>query len=243
MKSALNKKRDVCYVVSLACFACFAILAAVLLAVDVQTAANGGKIGLGTINLAFGAAVGFSDGWYEVSEILGYLTIAVAGANAVVAVVALIRSKSLKGVRDEYIASCVLYVVVVVAYVVFDAFAINYRPTSLAGGELEPSFPSSHVLLALTVHGAEIVILARLVKAERIKIALIAVEGAFALTIVVARTLSGVHWLTDIIGAAILSAAIVAALIGVLYARDDEKMRTGLGEVDEPEAAENKLAE
>ncbi|MFR6640208.1 MAG: hypothetical protein ACLUSP_01705 [Christensenellales bacterium] len=39
---------------------------------------------------------------------------------------------------------------------------------------------------------------------------MVSVESAAAVVLVVARTLSGVHWLTDIIGSVILSLALVS---------------------------------
>ena len=218
----MNKKRDIPYIVALAAFALFALLIVMLCTVDVRTASNGGKIGLGGINIAFSQAIGYGETWYKITQILGYATLAVAGFNAAVGIVQYVRRKRLLAVDKELLCLCVLYVAVAIAYVAFEVFKVNYRPTSQSDN-LEASFPSSHTLLALTVLGSSVVVAMRKIKSRTAKIAVISVESAVGAVLVVGRTLAGVHWLTDIIGAVLLSTALVACFIGVLGALDSDE--------------------
>ena len=85
-KFRLNKRRDIPYIVALAAFAAFALLIVLLSTVDVRTATNGGRIGFGGMNIAASLAIGYDDEWYNISQILGYATLAVAAFNVLVAV-------------------------------------------------------------------------------------------------------------------------------------------------------------
>ncbi len=224
-KFRLNKRRDIPYIVALAAFAAFALLIVLLSTVDVRTATNGGRIGFGGMNIAASLAIGYDDEWYNISQILGYATLAVAAFNVLVAVWQYYKRKKVIAVDKEILCLCALYVAVAILYVAFDVFAVNYRPTS-PSGSLEPSFPSSHTLLAFTVLGSSAVVALRRIKNKPLKIAVVSVESAVAVVLVVARTLSGVHWLTDIIGSVILSLALVSCFTGVLGAFDsDEEVR------------------
>ena len=93
------------------------------------------------------------------------------------------------------------------AYLLFEHAAINARPV-LVSGRLEASYPSSTTLLALGI------LLPQCCSAGRIRNAAAcrAIRGALAaLTIflVLGRLLSGVHWLSDILGSVLLSAGLV----------------------------------
>lgn len=218
----MNKKRDIPYIVSLAAFAMFALLIVLLCAVDVRTAANGGKIGLGGMNIAVSEAIGYSETWYKITQVLGYATLAVAGFNVAIAIRQYFCRKRLLAVDKEILSLCVLYAVVVIAYVAFEVFKVNYRPTS-PPDKLEASFPSSHTLLALTVLGSSSVVSLRKIKSKPLKISVVSVEAAVGAVLVIGRMFAGVHWLTDIIGSVLLSTALVACFIGVLGAFDADE--------------------
>ena len=93
---------------------------------------------------------------------------------------------------------------------------INYRPI-LIDGAMEASYPSSTTLLVLCVMPtAALQMKERIANAVRRRWAVGAV-AAFSAFMVTARLISGVHWLTDIIGGALLSGGLVllyAALCG-----------------------------
>ena len=94
---------------------------------------------------------------------------------------------------------------------------INYRPI-----ELEASYPSSHTMLGLCVMSSEIAILhysAKRLHFWAIIFQIICFVSMVAM--VVFRLLSGVHWLTDIVGSVILSCSLISLYCAtlVLYGR------------------------
>jgi undecaprenyl-diphosphatase len=84
---------------------------------------------------------------------------------------------------------------------------INYRPI-LINGFLECSYPSSTTLLVLSVMPTLIFQMKNRLKNDKIKIILKLVTVVFSLFMVIARLISGVHWVTDIIGSCFLSAGL-----------------------------------
>ena len=96
-------------------------------------------------------------------------------------------------------------------YLVFEMVPINYRPV-LIEGILEASYPSSTTLLVLSVMPATIMQIGRRVKTPATAKVLQIICVAFALFMVLGRLISGVHWLTDIMGGILLSGGLVALL-------------------------------
>ena len=85
---------------------------------------------------------------------------------------------------------------------------INYRPVLIAGF-LEASYPSSTTLLVLCVMPTAAMQLRQRIKNRPFRWAVSATITAFTVFMVVGRLVSGVHWLTDIVGGALLSAGLV----------------------------------
>ena len=101
----------------------------------------------------------------------------------------------------------VYYILVILGYLLFEMIPINYRPV-LVEGYLEASYPSSTTLLVLSVMPTLVFQAKRRVKSKNARYALILFSILFAAFMVFGRTVAGVHWLTDIIGAALLSAGL-----------------------------------
>ena len=94
-------------------------------------------------------------------------------------------------------------------YLDFELITVNYRPIIL-DGELEASYPSSHTMLSLGIMITAIFELHELIKNKKaILIITDILCCAVALTVLLGRLLSGVHWLTDIIAGALLAASLV----------------------------------
>ena len=119
-----------------------------------------------------------------------------------------IKGKSLKKVDKDLIVLAIFYVVVVAIYVFYEIVVINYRPI-LIEGELEPSFPSSHILLAIGIMGTAIMQFQDRIKNKVLKVSAISISSLIVLCIVVGRARSGVHWFTDILGGVLISVALV----------------------------------
>ena len=151
----------------------------------------------------------------------------------------LIRRKSLKKVDFEILALGAFYIVIAAFYVFFELAIVNYRPIIL-GAAPEASYPSSHTVLAVCVLGSAIVVVHRKLNSRPWRIAAEAAFAALAVVIVVGRLLSGAHWLTDIIGGLLLSAALVSGYIAALAFRDE---RVGARNANPEEASGADTAE
>jgi len=175
------------------------------------------SVGLSSINQSVHASLGTSDTWYKVSKYLGYASLALAACFALLGLVQLIQHKGLKGVDPSLFVLCGLYVAVAVLYVFFNKVAVNYRPVLEPGQTVpESSFPSTHTLMACTIFGSAVMVLPRFVKNTGLLRALqVACVAALVLT-VFARLLSGVHWVTDILGGLLLSMALLSVTAALL---------------------------
>ena len=98
--------------------------------------------------------------------------------------------------------------VTLAAYLFFESYVINCRPV-LIEGFLEASYPSSTTLLVLCVMPTAMLQLRDRIRQPALRKWVSAVITAFVAFMVVGRLISGVHWLTDIIGGILLSAGLV----------------------------------
>ena len=117
-------------------------------------------------------------------------------------------AKSLWKVDHRILALGVFYVAVMAAYVFFEIVVINYRPT-LIDGYLEASYPSSTTMLVMCVMPTAAMQLNVRIKNTVLRRCAVIIVVAFTAFMVIGRLVSGVHWITDIIGGALLSAGLV----------------------------------
>ena len=166
------------------------------------------SVGFATLNGFVHKLTGVNWLLYTVTDWLGLVPILVALGFAILGLAQLIKRKSLWKVDCSILALGVFYIVVMAAYIFFEIVVINYRPT-LIDGYLEASYPSSTMMLVMCVMPT-----AAMQLNERIKnivprrCAIIALV-AFTAFMVIGRLISGVHWITDMIGGALLSAGLV----------------------------------
>lgn len=193
-------------------FILFCAFTAVVTAVDVQAIGpDGTYVGLGSINSYVKNIIPFNNIFYAMSQVLGYIAIAVMGCFAVAGAVQLLKRKKLLSVDYEILMLGILYVAVVSLYVLFNkVMIVNFRPY-LFSGELESSYPSSHTMQAVVVFGSAAILAARK-KNFFVKIS----SMLLAALTVVFRMLSGVHWFTDIIGGLLLGASLLFMFKGLL---------------------------
>ena len=167
-------------------------------------------IGFAGMNVAVHEFFGMNLFWYKLTQIFGIAAIALAGLFAVSGAVELIKRKSLLKVDRELLMLGVVYIIVIVLYVLFEKFAVNYRPVILDPAEgLEPSYPSTHTMLILTIFGTAVRAFGFYIKNKKLLAgARICALIIMALTIV-GRLICGVHWLTDIIGGVLISISLI----------------------------------
>lgn len=145
---------------------------------------------------------------YVVTDWLGLVPVAVGFGFAVLGLVQWIRRKSLSRVDFSILALGGFYIAVMAAYLLFEKVVVNYRPV-LIQGYLEVSYPSSTTLLVMCVMPTASMQLRRRLKRPLLRRWVVGAIGAFTIFMVVGRLISGVHWITDIIGGALLSAGLV----------------------------------
>lgn len=170
---------------------------------------NNTEVGFSTINNYVYNYIKLNMVWYKISEYIGYLAILIVFIYAFIGLLQLIKRKSLKGIDKEIIALGVFYVLVMCIYIFFEKFVVNYRPYIIDGG-LEASYPSSHTLLALCICGSGIIINNKLYNNKKhIKI-INMILLIIMILILVGRIISGVHWISDIIGGILISSTLLS---------------------------------
>ena len=195
--------------IALGLLAAFVLWTAAVSLMDIQPVGpNGSTVGFATINRFFHGLTGVHWWLYNLTDWLGLLPLGFMMGFAILGLVQWIKRKSLFKVDSSILVLGGFYLVVIGAYAFFEGYVVNYRPV-LINGYLEASYPSSTTLLVLTVMPTAALQLAKRIKQPVRKKWITAAIGAFTVFMVVGRLLSGVHWLTDIIGGGLLGAGLV----------------------------------
>ena len=186
-----------------------------LAVVDVQPVGLlGTNLGFAGFNTSVAALIGSNLSLYTASSLLGYIVLVFVALFVCYALYQLISRKSFSALDSELILLGGFFLVVGLIYIIFTKISLNYRPIFIDGA-MEYSFPSSHVLLALTVPLASIMVLQFHFRAKSYRTFVTAVSIfaiVLSVAVVVLRTLSGVHWATDIIGSFLYAGTLLMAL-------------------------------
>lgn len=182
---------------------------------------NKSLVGFSTINKWFSDLAGTHMSLYKLTEILGLIVILIVGVYALLGLYQLIKRKSLKQVDREIILLGVLYVLMITVYVFFEKFIINYRPV-LIDGELEASYPSSHTILAICICISSLIVSKKYLDGKKL-ICTNIITVLLLLGVFLGRVISGVHWISDILGGVIIS----ITLLMYFYTFYDLKRRRG----------------
>ena len=208
----------------------FLALIVLLCLVDRQPWDDGTEIGLATVNTSVGAIVAALNGsWgidgslelsmklYKLTEYLGYFAILVLCVFALIGLLQLLRRRSLKKVDREILAMGGLFILTLILYVFFEKVVVNCRPIVLPGESgYEPSFPSSHTMMAVVILGSVSMVLKKYVKIPALCALLRVLCVLLILVMVCCRFLSGCHWFTDILGGVLVSLALLALFSAVI---------------------------
>lgn len=206
----MKKDRNMLYG-SLAFLAAFAVWTVLVCCADVQTIGpEGSSVGFAAVNGAFHNLTGVHWTLYTITDRLGLVPIGTALGFAVLGLVQLIQRKALRKVDRSILALGGFYLAVMAFYVLFEKAVVNYRPV-LIEGVLEASYPSSTTMLALCVMPTAAMQLKARVRSRFVRGVILGLIAAFTAFLVFGRLLSGVHWLSDIIGGVLLSAGLVCA--------------------------------
>ena len=207
-----NKKR---LVLGAGLVVAFVLWTVLVCFVDMRTIGpEGSSVGFATLNGFVHELTGVNWLLYTVTDWLGLVPIAVALGFAILGLVQLIKRKSLWKVDHSILALGVFYIVVMAAYLVFEIVVINYRPT-LIEGYLEASYPSSTTMLVMCVMPTAAMQLNARIKNTVFRRCVIITIIVFIAFMVIGRLVSGVHWITDIIGGAMFSIGIVTTYFSI----------------------------
>ena len=168
---------------------------------------EGTWVGFAAINVTIKNLLPLNMTWFKITDYLGYVLVLLSGIYAAAGVIQFFKTKSLRRVDMGLLVLYGLFAAAVIMYILFKFVAINYRPV-LIDGELEASFPSSHMVLALCA-SIGIAIFNKAKFGEKTK-HLNMVILAIGILVVLGRILSGVHWFTDIVGGALYASAFIA---------------------------------
>lgn len=201
------KKKQIC--IAVCTLAVFAVWTLLVRFVDVRPIGPmGSAVGFSALNGSVREAIDVNWFLYTVTDWLGLVPIATALCFAALGGAQWIKRKSLWRVDRSILALGVFYAVVMAVYAFFETVVINYRPV-LIEGVLEASYPSSTTMLVMCVMPtAAMQLNVRIGNRMLRRCAVLAILVFVAVT-VVGRVLSGVHWITDIIGGAIFSTGAV----------------------------------
>lgn len=170
---------------------------------------HGSSVGFATMNDFFRKIIGVNLILYKITDWSSLVTIPIGLVFFILGLIQLFKRKNLFKVDNNILSLGCFYLLTLITYLIFEFVVINRRPV-LIDGHLEASYPSSTTVLSLTVFITAIDQVLIYVKNTKLKIGLILFLGAYSLFLVIGRLLSGVHWLTDIIGAILLSASLIS---------------------------------
>lgn len=199
--------------------ALFALWTGLIQTVDVRgIGPYGAEVGFASLNGWFHEQTGVHMTLYHITDWLGLVPLCVCMLFGSIGLMQWIKRKRLFKVDLDLLILGVYYIIVLMCYLAFEIIPVNYRPV-LIEGRMEASYPSSTTLLVLSVMPTFCFQIRRRWKNLSAKRAACTIACAFSACVVLGRLASGVHWLTDIAGAVLLSGGLFrlyeAAAIGV----------------------------
>ena len=187
----------------------FAIFTVCVKTVDVQSVGpEDSMIGFAKFNTAVHNLAGVNLLWYNITDWLGLVPVIFAFGMAVLGFCQMISRRSLFKVDLSLLLLGTLYILVIGCYIFFEKCVINYRPVIL-GKNLEASYPSSHIMIAITILWSGLIVLQDYIKSKKTYNLFCIFFLSVIFITVFGRFISGVHWATDIIGGLLISAGLV----------------------------------
>lgn len=200
-----NKSSYKKLILPLTLFCAFIVFTLCVKNIDVkQTGVLDSVIGFATINLTLHNLIGINPLFDKVSDLFLATAFLVAFSFAVFGFVQLCK----RNLDKKILVLGIFYFVVILFYFFFEKVIINYRPI-LENGTLEASYPSSHVLITIFILESAISVIKNYITNKKFYSTLKILFRIMIFVTVILRFLSGVHWFTDIIGAALLSVSLI----------------------------------
>ena len=212
----MKKLKSLYFALTLLCG--FVVWTLLITCVDVRCVGpEGSRVGFAALNLAFHRLTGVNMTLYTLTDWLGLVPFAVAFGFAILGLCQCIKRKSVFKVDRGLIILGGYYVLVIALYLFFEKVVINYRPV-LIDGRPEASYPSSTTLLTATVMPTAAIWFNNRIKNTAARRSLCTLIYVFTAFMVIARLISGVHWLSDIFGGILVCSGLV-----FLYSFFDKK--------------------
>ena len=201
------KKKKIC--IALGLLSSFVLWTIAISLIDVQPIGpQKATVGFATLNSMLHRLTGVHMQLYTITDWLGLVPVVFVFGFALLGLAQWIKRKSILKVDRSILILGAFYIVTLAAYIFFESYVINYRPV-LIEGSLEASYPSSTTLLVLCVMPTAIMQLRGRIKHPIVRKYVCIAITTFILFMVFGRLVSGVHWLTDIVGGILLSAGLV----------------------------------
>jgi len=172
---------------------------------------EGSSVGFSSLNGKVHEMLPYNETFYKISKYAGVLPFLFVALYGLIGLKQLIDEKSLAKVDKKLYGLAAFYVVFAAVYVFFEKVIINYRPIIRDEG-LEASYPSSHTLLALCLCLSSAMVSKYFIKNDALRKLINIVSVVLAAVILLARLISGVHWISDIVGGIIISLCLLSFL-------------------------------
>ena len=194
---------------ALGLLAAFALWTVAIGTVDVQSIGpRESTVGFATLNRFVHNLTGVHMTLYILTDWLGLIPLGFAAGFAVLGLIQWIQRKHILKVDYSILVLGGFYMAVLLVYILFEVFVVNYRPV-LIDGHLEASYPSSTTVLSMCVMSTAIMQLRSRIGNDAVKRCVTSVMSVFIAFMVIGRLVSGVHWFTDIVGGVLLSTGLV----------------------------------
>ena len=189
--------------------AAFLLWTIAITVIDVQPIGpRGSTVGFATVNRLVHQLTGAHMALYTITDWLGLVPFGFVVGFGILGLVQWIKRKNFLKVDQSILVLGGFYLLVMACYILFEMVVINYRPV-LINGYLEASYPSSTTMLVMCVMPTAGMQFNHRIQNKTFKCCVIGLVLAFTLFMVIGRLISGVHWITDIIGGGLLSAGLV----------------------------------
>ncbi|MEE0830131.1 MAG: phosphatase PAP2 family protein [Longicatena sp.] len=164
-------------------------------------------VGFGTLNLWFHQLTKENLFLYQLGDWLSIIPLLICVVYALIGCYQLIKRKSIFKFDYNLLILGFYYVLLLGVYLLFEVIPVNYRPI-LINGALEVSYPSSTTLLVLCIMKTFAYNIKIYLNDKQSKRIIISLTMIYSIFMIIIRILSKVHWITDIIGAILLSNAL-----------------------------------
>jgi undecaprenyl-diphosphatase len=205
----MKKRTQKDLILAICILTAFALWTVAIQCIDVQAIGpRETSVGFATFNLFVHNQIGVHIALYNITDWLSLVPVAFIIGFALLGLIQWIKRKHLARVDHDILMLGGFYIAVILAYILFEIFVVNYRPI-LLNGQLEASYPSSTTMLVMCVMPTSTMQFNTRIKNNLLKRFAVSAVTAFVIFMLLGRIISGVHWITDIIGGALLSAGLV----------------------------------